>query len=111
LLAQAAGADHINMTMIPICIRVPSGLVEDTIVVNALGERFDDETGPYFARVEALQRQPGGTGFYLFDAQTAEAKATLVAGLPGPVHTADDLTQVAEAIGADPGVLRGTLVA
>jgi succinate dehydrogenase/fumarate reductase flavoprotein subunit len=109
LLAQAAGADLINMSMIPIYIRVSSGLLEDTIAVNAHGRRFHDETGPYFDRVEALGRQPGESGHYLFDAHAAERKPLLVAGLPGPVRTADTLTELATAIGADPAVLAQTV--
>jgi succinate dehydrogenase/fumarate reductase flavoprotein subunit len=109
LLAQAIGADLINMTMIPQYVRFPSALLEDAIALNVAGYRFHDETGPYFDRVEALRNQERGAAFYLFDARAAREREDLLAGLPAPIRTEESVAEVAAAIGAAPAVVERTV--
>ena len=65
LMGQAVGGDLINMTFVPPLVIVSSSVVEDAIAVNAAGERFHDEAGPYEERVERLHAQPGRRARYV----------------------------------------------
>lgn len=99
LMGQAVGGDLINMTHVPPLIIVSSSLVEDAIAVNVNGQRFEDEAGPYEARVASLLEQPGRCGWYIFDATVAAEKASLVQQMPEPGVQADSLDELAASIG------------
>ncbi len=109
IMGQAAGGDLINMTMIPPLVMVGSALVEDAIAVNRSGRRFHDEAGPYDDRVAALEAQPGGQTWYVFDDRVARAKAQLVAEMPESAVSAATPDELAAAIGCDPRGLVDTI--
>jgi succinate dehydrogenase/fumarate reductase flavoprotein subunit len=109
LMMQAVGADLVNMQMIPELIRVASAFVEDCIGVNAVGRRFHDEAGPYDERLQALEAQPEGIGYYLCDARMADRDAQLIAEMPSPPKLFTTLADAARAIGCDFDVLAETV--
>ena len=74
-MGQAVGGDLINMTFVPPLVIVSSSVVEDAIAVNAAGERFHDEAGPYEERVERLHAQPDRRAWYVVDDVVAREKA------------------------------------
>src|SRR4029078_2342034 len=78
LMGQAVGGDLINMTFVPPLVIVSSSVVEDAIAVNAAGERFHDEAGPYEERVERLHAQPGRRAGYVVDDVVGPGKAGVV---------------------------------
>ncbi len=111
LLGQAVGGDLVNMGYLAPLVIVSSSLVEDAIAVNAAGERFHDEAGPYEQRVEALLAQPGRRAHYVVDATVAAEKQALLEQMPRPAQPADTLEQLAVAIGCPPRALVETVAA
>src|SRR4051794_24600502 len=109
LMGQAVGGDLINMTFVPPLVIVSSSVVEDAIAVNAAGERFHDEAGPYEERVERLHAQPDRRAWYVVDDVVAREKAGLIGQMPEPAVPADTLDDLAAAIGIPTGALRATV--
>lgn len=109
LMGQAVGGDLVNMTMIPPLVMVASALVEDSIAVNAAGERFHDEAGPYDDRVARLHDQPDRLAWYVFDDRVARTKGQLVDEMPEDPATAPTLEELAATIGCDPTGLVGAV--
>lgn len=108
-MLQAAGAQLVNMHVVPEVVLIASRLVENCIAITEEGERFHDEAGPESDRLTALKSQPGGIGYYLCDARTAREKAHLIADVPAAARTLPDLPAVARLIGAEPATLAGTV--
>ncbi|KAK4938330.1 hypothetical protein LTR10_021214 [Elasticomyces elasticus] len=98
VLGQAVGGELINMTMIPPIVAVASALTDEAIAVNARGNRFHDEAGPYQYRVEKLKQQPDQLGHYIFDNTTCTRQKRYVNQLNGQVHHADTLEHLARLI-------------
>lgn len=109
LMGQAVGGDLINMTFVPPLVIVSSSVVEDAIAVNAAGERFHDEAGPYEERVERLHAQPGRRAWYVVDDEVAREKAGLIGQMPEPPVQAETLDTLAAAIGVPAGALERTV--
>lgn len=109
VLGQAVGGDLVNMTMIPPLIMVASAFVEESVAVNAHGERFHDEAGPYDRRVDALGLQPGRRAWYVCDDDVGRRKAGLIAQMPEPPVTAGSLAELAAAIGCPATTLEATM--
>jgi succinate dehydrogenase/fumarate reductase flavoprotein subunit len=109
VLGQAFGGDLINMSYLAPLVIVSSSLVEDAIAVNAAGERFHDEAGPYEERVEALLAQPGRRAHYVIDATVAAEKQALLEQMPRPAQSADTLEALAAVIGCPPRALVDTV--
>jgi succinate dehydrogenase/fumarate reductase flavoprotein subunit len=109
LLGQAVGGDLINMGYLAPLVIVSSSLVEDAIAVNAAGERFHDEAGPYDERVEALAAQPGRRAHYIVDATVVAEKQALLEQMPSPPRSADTLEELAAVIGCPPRALADTI--
>lgn len=109
LMGQAVGGDLVNMTVVPPLVIVSSSVVEDAIAVNAAGERFHDEAGPYEERVDRLHAQPGRQAWYVVDDEVAREKAGLLGQMPEPAVQADDLAGLAARIGVPAGALEETV--
>lgn len=109
LMGQAIGGDLVNMTFVPPLVIVSSSVVEDAIAVNAAGERFHDEAGPYEERVERMHAQPGRRAHYLLDAVVAREKATLLSQMPEAAVQADTLPELAALIGVPADALVATV--
>ncbi|MEB3277199.1 MAG: FAD-dependent oxidoreductase [Cyanobacteriota bacterium] len=109
-MGQAVGADLVNMTLVPPTVLVPSTLVEQSIAVNAAGERFHDETGSFAARVAALRAQPQRRAHYLVTADLVTSQARLVDALPAPPIASHSLAGLAQALGVPLQVLEATLL-
>ncbi|WP_240157200.1 FAD-binding protein [Pseudonocardia broussonetiae] len=109
LMGQAVGGDLVNMTFVPPLVIVSSSVVEDAIAVNAAGERFHDEAGPYEERVERLHEQPGRRAWYVVDEEVAREKAGLIGQMPEPPVQADTLDALADAIGVPAAALTRTV--
>lgn len=109
VMGQAVGGDLINMTMIQPLVIVGSALVEDSIAVNADGERFHDEAGPYDDRVAALDRQPHRLAHYVFDGRTATRRSGLVDQMPEPAVQAPTIAALARALGVPADALERTV--
>ncbi|KIX06612.1 uncharacterized protein Z518_04588 [Rhinocladiella mackenziei CBS 650.93] len=109
ILGQAIGGDLINMGVIPPVIQVASALVQESIAVNAAGERFHDEAGPYYERVVALRKQPQLAAHYIFDADTFRSKRMYVNYFPQTPISADSLADLATKIGVPGHVLESSV--
>ncbi len=109
LMAAALGADLVTMPMIPLFVVVPGAVLEDCIAVNLEGRRFHDENGPYDDRVVAVEAQPDGAGYYIFDNATAQLKQKYIHEFPEVVHRADTLEEVAAIIGCPADELQRTV--
>lgn len=109
LMLEAAGAELVNMHMVPELVKMASRLVEECIAVNEAGERFEDEAGPYQERLKLLREQPGAIGYFLCDADTAHRHAQLLAEIPGGTRQFATLADVARAISAPVGALVATV--
>jgi succinate dehydrogenase/fumarate reductase flavoprotein subunit len=99
-MLEAAGAELVNMHMVPELVKMASRLVEECIALNEAGERFEDEAGPYQERLRLLREQPGAIGYFLCDADTARRQAQLLAEIPGGTRRFATLADLARAIGA-----------
>lgn len=104
-MGQAVGGDLINMTMIPPLIVVASAFVERAIAVDASGQRFHDEAGPYAERVDALMARRGRRAHYIYDDRTARDCSGLIDQMPDAPATGDTLSGLAAQIGCDPAGL------
>ena len=109
LMGQAVGGDLVNMTFVPPLVIVSSSVVEDAVAVNAAGERFHDEAGPYEERVDRLNAQPGRRAWYIVDDEVAREKAGLIGQMPEPAVQAADLSDLATRIGVPGGALHATV--
>lgn len=109
LMGQAVGGDLVNMTFVPPLVIVSSSVVEDAIAVNAAGERFHDEAGPYEERVDALHAQPGRRAWYVVDDVVAREKASLIGQMPQPPVSAGSLAELAGTIGVPAAALEATV--
>ncbi|OJY52036.1 FAD-binding protein [Pseudonocardia sp. 73-21] len=109
LMGQAVGGDLVNMTFVPPLVIVSSSVVEDAIAVNAAGERFHDEAGPYEERVARMHEQPQRRAHYVTDAVVAQEKATLLSQMPEPSVVADTLPELAALIGVPAAALVATV--
>jgi succinate dehydrogenase/fumarate reductase flavoprotein subunit len=109
LMLEAAGAELVNMHMVPELVKMASRLVEECIAVNEAGERFEDEAGPYEERLRMLREQPGAIGYFLCDADTARRQAQLLAEIPGSTRQFVTLKDVARAINAPADALIATV--
>ncbi len=109
LMGQAVGGDLVNMTFVPPLVIVSSSVVEGAIAVNAAGERFHDEAGPYEERVERMHAQPGRRAHYVLDDVVAREKATLIGQMPEPAVAADSLPELAGLIGVPAEALVATV--
>lgn len=109
LMGQAVGGDLVNMTFVPPLVIVSSSVVEDAIAVNAAGERFHDEAGPYEERVALMHEQPQRRAHYVMDAVVAREKATLLSQMPEPAVQADTLPELAALIGVPAEALVATV--
>lgn len=109
LMGQAVGGDLVNMTFVPPLVIVSSSVVEDAIAVNAAGERFHDEAGPYEERVARMHEQPQRRAYYVMDAAVAQEKATLLSQMPEPSVVADNLPQLAALLGVPADALVATV--
>ncbi|KIW48849.1 uncharacterized protein PV06_01410 [Exophiala oligosperma] len=98
LLGQAVGGDLVNMSMIPPIVAIASALTDEAIAVNAQGNRFHDEAGPYQYRVQELKKQPKQLAHYIFDTATAKRQKRYVDQLSNKVR-ADTLEELAHIIG------------
>jgi succinate dehydrogenase/fumarate reductase flavoprotein subunit len=104
-MAQAAGADMINMTILAPLVLVASALLEDCIAVDIHGHRFHDETGVYQDRVRALRSVDGEVAYYIFDDVTYGRKRDFVSQLPSAAVQADSIEALARTIGIAPEAL------
>ena len=88
-------------------------IMEGGVQVNALGRRFNDETGGYSEAAVHVLAQPGAIAWNLFDDPLLE----LLRGFPdfrdaeasGALRTASDVAGLAAIIGCDPLTLQATL--
>lgn len=93
----------------------PFASAQYTVVVNAQGERFVDESLGYVAIGKAAYNQPGQTHALVFDSATLENVGVLKSDVEKfgnfgiPVAQADTIEDLAEQIGADPAILTATI--
>ena len=88
-------------------------IMEGGVQVNALGRRFNDETGGYSEAAVHVLAQPGAIAWNVFDGPLLE----LLRGFPdfrdaeaaGALRTASDVAGLAAIIGCDPRTLQATL--
>jgi fumarate reductase flavoprotein subunit len=88
-------------------------IMEGGVQVNALGRRFNDETGGYSEAAVHVLAQPGAIAWNVFD----DPLLQLLRGFPdfrdaeaaGALRTASDLAGLAAIIGCDPLTLQATL--
>ncbi|MCW2496857.1 FAD-dependent oxidoreductase [Jatrophihabitans sp.] len=109
LMLEAAGAELVNMHMVPELVKMASRLVEECIALNEEGLRFEDEAGPYSERLRLLRAQPGGIGYFLCDADTARRHAQLLAEIPGTHRRVNTIADVARTINAPLDVVARTV--
>ena len=109
IMAAALGADLVTMPMIPLFVVVPGAVLEDCIAVNIHGQRFHDENGPYDDRVIAVEAQPEGKGWYIFDNATAREKGKYIREFPDEVFKAETLEEIAAWIGCPADELKRTV--
>ena len=88
-------------------------IMEGGVQVNALGRRFNDETGGYSEAAVHVLAQPGAIAWNVFD----DPLLQLLRGFPdfrdaeaaGALRTASDVAGLAAIIGCDPLTLQATL--
>jgi succinate dehydrogenase/fumarate reductase flavoprotein subunit len=108
-MLEKAGADLINMPVIPQQVQVASRFVEECIAVNEDGRRFEDEAGPYGERMRLLLEQPGGVGYYICDARSADRYPQLIAEMPLPPKRFNSVAEIARAIDCPVAELASTI--
>jgi len=90
-------------------------MMEGAVQVNALGQRFHDETQGYSEAAVQVLAQPGGKAWNVFDdhllAFAQEFPDFCEAQAAGAVHSFDDLNALAHHIGCDQEALIQTLTA
>jgi len=88
-------------------------IMEGGIQVNALGKRFNDETGGYSEAAMHVLNQPGSIAWNVFDAPLLNLLRTFPdfrdAESAGALRTADDVPALAALIGCDAATLQATL--
>jgi fumarate reductase flavoprotein subunit len=88
-------------------------MMEGGIQVNALGERFHDETAGYSEASVQVLAQPGGVAWDVFDDRLLALGRTfpdfVAAEAAGAVRHAADAAALAEVIGCTPEAIAGTL--
>lgn len=88
-------------------------MMEGGVQINALGERFHDETHGYSEAAVHVLRQPGGIAFNVFDASLLALARTfpdyVEAEKAGALRVADDISSLAAQIGCDAATLQTTL--
>jgi fumarate reductase flavoprotein subunit len=88
-------------------------LAKGGIQVNALGQRFHDETGGYSEAAVQVLAQPGGVAWDVFDDRLLALGRTfpdfVVAEAAGAVRHAPDTAALAALIGCETSTLAGTL--
>lgn len=108
VMAAAAGARMINMSLLPPFPIVATTLIEQAIAVNKNGERFHDESDPFTTAAEN-QEQLSEMSFYIFDAEAARRYPHYVATLPRPPETAPTLEALADKVGINSSALVRTV--
>lgn len=109
LMGSAIGGDLVNMTYLPPTVLAPSTVVENAIAINSTGVRFHDEMGTFADRVDALRGQPGRRAWYVLDADVAREHEHLIAQMPQPPVSADDVTELARLLGVPVERLTATI--
>jgi succinate dehydrogenase/fumarate reductase flavoprotein subunit len=109
LMAQAIGASLKNMAMIVPIIRANAHVIRDSIAINSDGRRYNDETAHHDQRISALRAQPGGMGYFLFDARHAAQDGRDIRDVPSAARAFESIDAVARAIGCAPAVLTETV--
>jgi fumarate reductase flavoprotein subunit len=88
-------------------------IMEGGIQVNALGKRFNDETGGYSEAAMHVLNQPGSIAWNVFDAPLLTLLRTFPdfrdAEAAGALRTANDVPTLASLIGCDVAALEATL--
>ena len=88
-------------------------IMEGGIQVNALGKRFNDETGGYSEAAMHVLNQPGSIAWNVFDAPLLTLLRTFPdfrdAEAAGALRTANDVPALASLIGCDAATLSATL--
>ena len=88
-------------------------MTEGGVQVNALGQRFHDETGGYSEAAVQVLAQPGGVAFNVFDQRLLALGRSfpdfVAAEQAGAVRQAADLPALARLIGCDAGALQRSL--
>lgn len=88
-------------------------MMEGGVQINALGERFHDETHGYSEAAVHVLQQPGGIAFNVFDGALLALARTfpdyVEAEKAGALRVADDMASLAAQIGCDVASLQTTL--
>lgn len=95
-------------------ISVPPGvIVEGGILVNREGRRFTDETADIAGMVHPVMAQPGGMAWVIFDASIEDRCSyipeTIALKELNAAKVAENISDLAAAIGVDSASLRATL--
>ena len=88
-------------------------IMEGGVQVNALGKRFNDETGGYSEAAMHVLNQPGSIAWNVFDAPLLELLRSFPdfrdAESAGALRTASDVASLAAMVGCDVATLQSTL--
>jgi len=88
-------------------------IMEGGVQVNALGQRFNDETGGYSEAAVHVLSQPGSVAWNIFDAPLLELLRSFPdyrdAEAAGALRTAKDVAGLAAIVGCDEAALQATL--
>ena len=88
-------------------------IMEGGVQVNALGQRFNDETGGYSEAAVHVLSQPGSVAWNIFDAPLLELLTSFPdyrdAEAAGALRTAKDVAGLAAIVGCEEAALQATL--
>ena len=88
-------------------------IMEGGVQVNALGQRFNDETGGYSEAAVHVLSQPGSIAWNIFDAPLLELHRSFPdyrdAEAAGALRTAKDVAGLAAIVGCEEAALQATL--
>ena len=88
-------------------------IMEGGVQVNALGQRFNDETGGYSEAAVHVLSQPGSVAWNIFDAPLLELLRSFPdykdAEAAGALRTAKDMAGLAAIVGCEEAALQATL--
>jgi len=88
-------------------------IMEGGVQVNALGQRFNDETGGYSEAAVHVLSQPGSVAWNIFDAPLLELLRSFPdyrdAEAAGALRTAKDVAGLAAIVGCEEAALQATL--
>ena len=88
-------------------------IMEGGVQVNALGQRFNDETGGYSEAAVHVLSQPGSIAWNIFDAPLLELLRSFPdykdAEAAGALRTAKDMAGLAAIVGCEEAALQATL--